>query len=102
MPFADGLDFTDPSKSALYAQAAYTTTQGVVLHGTPTVYAYTIPTAAANPAWAAQYLQFVESAQAQAVFTGMNWQTIVPNQANSLSAVPAALRPNLVAWPAGQ
>ncbi|HZB91841.1 MAG TPA: extracellular solute-binding protein [Stellaceae bacterium] len=98
IPMPPQIDLSDPDDAALYAKAFAETRNGA-LAGKPIVYALTIPSVAAQPAWAERYIAFLLGPDGQKVLAADGFGTVHPALAVNPEAMPQSLRPLVAAWP---
>jgi molybdate/tungstate transport system substrate-binding protein len=92
------INLGDPNYSRLYATAVAHTKNGD-LHGTPIVYAVTIPEAAEHPRAAARYVAFLLGPPGQAIMAKNGFGTARRAYAVHKRAMPASLRSLVEPWP---
>ncbi len=85
------IDLGDPARAAIYATASVTV-GGRTHAGSPSVYAFTIPTAAPNPAGAVAFGRYLLSDAGRELERKAGLTPLVPAFAGDPAAVPAELR----------
>lgn len=92
------INLSDAQYASSYATVSASTTNGPVT-GAPIVYAATVPTNAAHPAWALQYLQFLFGPQGQSIMKANGFNTLTTPYASDMSKIPAPLASLVAPWP---
>lgn len=86
------IDLGDPARAATYATASVTVA-GKMRTGSPSVYAFTIPTAAPNAAGALAFGKYLLSSAGRDLERKAGLTPLDPTFGGDVSAVPAGLRP---------
>lgn len=92
------IDLSDPAFAPQYAAAIAHTKNGD-LKGRPIVYAVTIPRNAPHPNEAAKFVALLLGEQGRAIMAANGFATFAKPYAVDIPAMPAMLRPLVVAWP---
>jgi molybdate/tungstate transport system substrate-binding protein len=93
-----GIDLSDASRAGEYATVSVRTRNGE-LPARPIIYAVTVPLNAPHPEEAKRWVQFLLSAQGQALMQSNGFVVLKPPIASGLSEVPGELKGLVKAWP---
>lgn len=93
------ISLSDPALAKTYATVSTQGATGSAVHGKPIIYGLTVPTNAPDPTLGEQFVQFVISAQGQAIMRANGFRVLSPALASSESKLPASLRPLTQSWP---